>query len=82
MAVYASVVDVAVPAQCLLILLRPENLYVILARHNELPEDEILNAETCGSVLFVIIVFDIIVQPFVRIVNKFKKWKLFLNSIT
>ena len=29
------------------ILLRPENLYVILARHNELHEDDILNVETC-----------------------------------
>ena len=31
------------------ILLRPENLYVILARHNELPEDDNLNVETCES---------------------------------
>ena len=44
------------------ILPRPENLYVILARHNELPEDDILNVETCRSLLFVIIVFDTIVQ--------------------
>ena len=44
------------------ILLRPENLYVILARHDELPEDDILNVETCGSMLFVIIVFEIIVN--------------------
>ena len=44
------------------ILLRPENLYAILARHNELPEDDILNVETCRCMLFVIIVFDIIVQ--------------------
>ena len=40
------------------IFLRPENLYVILARHNELPEDDILNVETCRSMLFVIIVYD------------------------
>ena len=44
------------------ILLRSENLYVILARRNELPEDDILNVETCRSMLFLIIVFDIIVQ--------------------
>ena len=49
------------------ILLRPENLYVMLARHNELPEDDILNVETCRSMLFVIIVFDIIVQLLVRL---------------
>ena len=48
------------------ILLRPEILYVILARHNELPEDDILNVETCTSMLFVIIVFDIIVQSLVK----------------
>jgi hypothetical protein len=50
-----------------LILKRPENLYVILARHNELPEDDILNVEKCGSMLFVFIVFDIIVQFFVKL---------------
>ena len=49
------------------ILLRPEILYVILARHNELPEDDILNVETCSSMLFVIIVFDIIVQSLVKL---------------
>ena len=49
------------------LLLRPENLYVILARHNELPEDDILNVETCRSMLFVIIVFDIIVQSLVKL---------------
>ena len=48
------------------ILLRPEILYVILVRHNELPEDDILNVETCRSMLFVIIVFDIIVQSLVN----------------
>ena len=47
------------------ILQRPENLYVILARHNKLPEDDILNAETCRSMLFVIIVSDINVQSLV-----------------
>ena len=52
------------------ILLRPENLYVILARHNELPEDDILNVETCTSMLFVIIMFDVIVQTVGQIVNK------------
>ena len=36
-------------------LLRPENVYVILVRRNELPEDDILNVETCRSMLFVII---------------------------
>ena len=49
------------------ILPRPENLYVILARHNELPEDDTLNVETCRSMLFVIIVFDIIVQSLVKL---------------
>ena len=44
------------------ILLRPENLSVTVARHNDLPEDDILNVETRGSTLFVIIVFDITVQ--------------------
>ena len=39
------------------ILLRPENLYVILARHNELPEDDSSNVETCRIVLFIIVVF-------------------------
>jgi hypothetical protein len=52
------------------ILPGPENLYVILARHNELPEDGILNVETCRSMLFVIIVFDIAVRSVVKIVNK------------
>ena len=52
------------------LLLRPENLYVILARRHELPEDNILNVETCRSMLFVIIVFDITVQSLVKIVNK------------
>ena len=49
------------------ILLRPENLYVILAKDDELPEDDILNVETCRSMLFVIIVFDIIVQSLVKL---------------
>ena len=49
------------------ILLRPENMYVILARHNELLEDDILNVGTCRSMLFVIIVFDIIVQSLVKL---------------
>ena len=49
------------------ILLRPDNLYVILARHNEFPEDDILNVETCRSMLFVIIVFDITVQSLVKL---------------
>ena len=44
-----------------------KNLYITLARHNELPEDDILNVETCRSMLFVIIVFDIIVQTLVRL---------------
>ena len=35
-------------------------MYVILARQNELPEDDILIVETRRSTLFVIIVFDII----------------------
>ena len=34
------------------ILPRPRYLYVILVRHNELPEDYILNVETCRSMLF------------------------------
>ena len=49
------------------ILLRPENLYVILERHNELPEDDILNVETCRSMLFVIIAFDVIVQSLIKL---------------
>ena len=49
------------------LLLRPENLYVILTRHNELPEDDVLNVETCRSKLFIMIVFDIIVQSFVKL---------------
>ena len=48
------------------ILPRP-NLYVILARRNELPEDDILNVETCRSILFIIIVFYIIVQSSVKL---------------
>ena len=49
------------------ILPRPRYLYVILVRYNELPEDDILNIETCRSVLFVIIVFDINVQSLVKL---------------
>ena len=49
------------------ILLRPENLYVILASHSELPEDDILSVETCRSMLFVIILFDIIVQSLAKL---------------
>ena len=49
------------------ILPRPENLYVILARRKELPEDDILNVETCRSMLFVIIVFVVIVQSLVNL---------------
>ena len=51
------------------ILIRERNLYVILARRNEPPEDGILNVETCRGMLFVIIVFDIIVQIVGQIVN-------------
>ncbi len=58
------------------ILLRPENLYVISARHNELPEDDISNVETCSSMLFVIVAFDIIVQLLVKFVHT--GWKVFL----
>ena len=61
------------------ILLRPENLYIILARHNELPEDNILKVETCSSMLFVIIVFNMIVQLLVKIVNKKNKKSVILN---
>ena len=50
-----------------LILLRPENLHVILARRNELPEDDILNVETCRGMLLVIIVFNITVQSLVKL---------------
>ena len=50
------------------ILPRPRNLYVILVRHNGLPEDGILNVETCRSMLFVI-VFDIVVQSSVKFLN-------------
>ena len=38
-----------------------------LARHNELLEDDILSVETCRSMLFVIIVSDIIVQSLVKL---------------
>ena len=41
--------------------------YVILAKHNELPEADILKVETHRSILFVIIVFDIIVQSLVKL---------------
>jgi hypothetical protein len=46
---------------------RPETLYVILARHIELPEDDILDVETCRIMLFAIIVLDLIVQPLVKL---------------
>ena len=49
------------------ILLRPENLNVILARHNEFHDDDVLHVETCRSMLFVIIVFDIIVQSLFKL---------------
>ena len=49
------------------ILPRPRYLYVILVRHNELPEDDILNVETCRSMLFIIIVFYITVQSLVKL---------------
>jgi hypothetical protein len=39
----------------------------IVTKHNELPEDDILNVETYRSMLFVIIVFDIIVQWLVKL---------------
>ena len=45
----------------------PRYLYVILVKHNELPEDEILNVETCRSMLFVIIVINMIVQSLVKL---------------
>ena len=45
----------------------PKNLYLILARHNEFPEDEILNVETCRSMFFIIVVFDIIVHLVVKL---------------
>ena len=48
------------------ILPRPKNLYIILAMHNEIPEDDILNVETCRRMLFVIIVFDITVQSLIK----------------
>ena len=48
------------------ILPRTKNLHVILTRHIELSEDDILDAETCRIMLFVIIVFDIIVQSLVK----------------
>ena len=44
-----------------------KDLYVILARRNELSEGDILNVEVCGSMLFTIIVFDIIVQSLVKL---------------
>ena len=42
-------------AKCDLLKLHTEFLYVILARHNELPEDDISNVETCRNMLFMII---------------------------
>ena len=47
-----------------LILSRPRYLYVILVRRNELPDNDILNVETCRSMLFVNIVF---VQSLVKL---------------
>jgi hypothetical protein len=47
--------------------LKPGNLYVILAKHNEFPDDDVLNAETCSSMLFVIVVFNITVQSLVKL---------------
>ena len=49
------------------LLLRPENLYVTLARNNDLPVNDILNVETRRGMLFVIIVFVIIVQSLVKL---------------
>ena len=49
-------------SHCVLLKLRTD-----LARHNEIPENDILNVETCRSVLFVIIVFDVIVQSLVKL---------------
>ena len=51
------------------ILPRPRNLYVILVRRTELPEDDILNVETCSRMLLVITVFDIIVQSLVKLLK-------------
>ena len=58
------------------ILPRTRYLCVTLVRHNELPEDDILNVETCRSMLFVIIVFYIIVQSLVKlqIITKARYW--------
>ena len=43
------------------------NLTNDLTRHSELHEDAILSVETCSSMLFVIVVFDIIMQSLVRL---------------
>ena len=40
---------------------------VILARHNELPDEDILNVEACRSMLFIIVMFDIIVHLLVKL---------------
>jgi hypothetical protein len=53
-------------ADCALLKLHTD-LYVILVGHNELPEDGLLNIETCRSMLFIIVVFDIIVQSLVKL---------------
>ena len=59
---------VAVPARRLLICCGTVWCGVLcLARHNELPEDDILNVETCRNMLFVTIVYDIIVQSLVKL---------------
>jgi hypothetical protein len=63
MAVYARAVDVVVVCP----VYSPGNLYIILVSHNELHDDDTLNVETCSSMLFVIIVFDIIVQSLVKL---------------
>ena len=50
-----------------MLIVQRNKRYVILARHNELPKDGILNVETCRCMLFVIIVFDITVQSLVTL---------------
>ena len=49
------------------ILLEPEDLYVVLVKHSGLPEDDVLNVETCRSMLFIIVVFHIIVHLLVKL---------------
>jgi len=50
--------------------------------HDELPDDDILNVETCRNTLVVIVVvFDTIVQSLVKIVNNNKMHGTYIKII-